>query len=99
MNPVQTSRGRRGLAPLELVLALPILLFVMALIVCYGTISAWKVREHSVARLAAWETGWRSSTENIRRLVRRVGQTVQFRPPRCGTNHHRSRIYGYGQVF
>ena len=50
--------GRRGLAPLELVLALPILLFVMALIVCYGTISAWKVREHSVARLAAWETRW-----------------------------------------
>ena len=30
----------------------------MALIVCYGTISAWKVREHSVARLAAWETRW-----------------------------------------
>ena len=43
--------------------------------------------------------GWRSSTENIRRLVRRVSQTVQFRPPRCGTDHHRSRIYGYGQVF
>ena len=58
MNPVQKSHGRRGLAPLELVLALPILLFVMALIVCYGTISAWKVREHSVARLAAWETRW-----------------------------------------
>ena len=69
MNTSQKSHGRRGLAPLELVLALPILLFVMALIVCYGTISAWKVREHSVARLAAWETRWRSSTENIRRSV------------------------------
>ena len=39
-------------------LALPILLFIMALIINYGTIAAWKVREHSVARLAVWETRW-----------------------------------------
>ena len=59
MNPVQTSRGRRGLGPVGTwCWSLPILLFVMALIVCYGTISAWKVREHSVARLAVWETRW-----------------------------------------
>ena len=57
MNKKPLSR-RRGLAPLELTLALPILLFVMALIINYGTISAWKVREHSVARLAVWETRW-----------------------------------------
>ena len=43
---------------LELILALPILLFIMALIINYGTIAAWKVREHSVARLAVWETRW-----------------------------------------
>ena len=43
---------------LELVLALPILLFIMALIIDYGTVAAWKVREHSVARLAVWETRW-----------------------------------------
>ena len=43
---------------LELTLALPILLFIMALIINYGTIAAWKVREHSVARLAVWETRW-----------------------------------------
>jgi hypothetical protein len=43
---------------LELVLALPILLFLMALIANYGTISAWKVREHSVSRLAVWESRW-----------------------------------------
>ncbi len=49
---------RRGLAMLELTLALPILLFIMALIINYGTIAAWKVREHSVARLAVWETRW-----------------------------------------
>ena len=69
-GPVEPSRAktqvprpktrdlRCGLAMLELVLALPILLFVMALIVNYGTIAAWKVREHSVARLAVWETRW-----------------------------------------
>ena len=32
MTAKETSRGRRGLAPLELVLALPILLFVSGLI-------------------------------------------------------------------
>jgi len=49
---------RRGLAMLELTLALPILLFIMALIINYGTIAAWKVRENSVARLAVWEARW-----------------------------------------
>ncbi len=50
--------SRRALATLELILALPILLFMMALIYDYGTIVAWRVREHSVARLAAWESRW-----------------------------------------
>jgi hypothetical protein len=49
---------RRGLAMLELALTLPILLFVMALMINYGTMCVWKVREHSVARLAVWETRW-----------------------------------------
>ena len=43
---------------LELVLALPLLLFIMALIINYGTVSAWKVRANSVARLAVWEARW-----------------------------------------
>ncbi len=43
---------------LELALTLPILLFVMALMINYGTMCVWKVREHSVARLAVWETRW-----------------------------------------
>ena len=43
---------------LELVLALPILLFIMALIYNYGVVAAWKVRENSVARLAVWQTRW-----------------------------------------
>ena len=49
---------RRGLAMLELTLALPMMLFVMALIINYGTVAAWKVRENSVARLAVWQTRW-----------------------------------------
>ncbi len=43
---------------LELALALPILLFIMALIINYGAVAAWKVREHSAARRAVWQTRW-----------------------------------------
>lgn len=51
----QNSRlARRGLAPLELVLALPIMLFVMALILNMGTVGAWKVRAQVNGRYAAW---------------------------------------------
>jgi hypothetical protein len=45
---------RRGLAPLELVAALPLLLIVMALMVVYGHSATWKVRGLSAARDAAW---------------------------------------------
>ena len=49
---------RRGLAPLELVLALPILLMIMALMVNYGTMAAWKLRGHTAARYAAFSARW-----------------------------------------
>jgi hypothetical protein len=39
---------------LELVLSLPILLFVMALMINLGNVGAWKVRTHAAARQAAW---------------------------------------------
>ncbi|MEX1096043.1 MAG: hypothetical protein WED34_08335 [Planctomycetales bacterium] len=68
-------RGKRdGLAPLELVLALPLMLFVMALILNMGTVGAWKVRAQVNARYAAWRQaeartgqdpdpfGWQSGT-------------------------------------
>jgi len=47
---------RSGLAPLELVLALPILLFVMALMINSGIITCWKIRALSMAREAVWGT-------------------------------------------
>ncbi|MCA9071579.1 MAG: hypothetical protein KDA84_21785, partial [Planctomycetaceae bacterium] len=45
---------RAGLAPLELVLVLPILLFVMALMINLGTGGAWKIRTQINARHSAW---------------------------------------------
>lgn len=47
--------NRRGLSTLELVLALPILLGVMALMVNFGTAACWKVRALIVARQRLWE--------------------------------------------
>lgn len=52
------TRRRRGLAPLEFVLWLPVLLFVMALMVNYGTMATWRVRSEVVSRHAAWRTRW-----------------------------------------
>lgn len=45
---------RRGLAPLELVLSLPLLLFVMALMVNFSVIAAWKVRGLTASRQSMW---------------------------------------------
>ena len=53
-----TSSSRAGLAPLELVLALPLLLMVMALMVVFGNATYWKVRGLNVARQAAWSQRW-----------------------------------------
>ncbi|MBI2480878.1 MAG: pilus assembly protein [Planctomycetia bacterium] len=53
-----SPRRRRGLAPLEFVLWLPVLLFVMALMVNYGTIATWRVRSEIVSQHAAWRTRW-----------------------------------------
>jgi len=48
------TRSARGLSTLEMVLCLPILMMVMALIINFGTVASWKVREWSVARHEAW---------------------------------------------
>jgi hypothetical protein len=48
------NRCRRGLAPLELVLSLPMLLFVMALMVNLSVVAAWKVRGLTTSRQAIW---------------------------------------------
>lgn len=53
------SRGKRsGLAPVEFVLWLPILLFTAGLMVVFGTMAGWRVRGEVVARDAAWRVRW-----------------------------------------
>jgi hypothetical protein len=47
---------RAGLAPLELTLCLPIMLFVMGLMIIVGTTASWKVRTVTNARQAVWRT-------------------------------------------
>lgn len=47
-------RFARGLAPLELVLVLPLLLFIMGLMVNYATSACWKVRTLTASRQAIW---------------------------------------------
>lgn len=62
-QPVPLNR-RAGLAPLEFVLNLPIMLFVMALMIIFGTAGAWKVRAHANARQAAWRAFWPRTGNN-----------------------------------
>lgn len=52
----QTNRARSGLAPLEFVLALPLMMMVMALMIIIGTVGAWKIRTSTNARHAVWRT-------------------------------------------
>ena len=54
---------RAGLAPLELVLAIPIILFVFALILNAGYSGMWKLRGLGIAREAAWSTRTDRSTK------------------------------------
>ena len=49
-----TSKRPRGLAPLEMVLAIPFLLMIMALMVNIGNVACWKVRALTVARHSIW---------------------------------------------
>lgn len=48
--------SRRGLATLEFVLALPILVMMMALMIDFGVAGAWKIRTQTNARYAGWRT-------------------------------------------
>ena len=46
--------ARRGLAPLELVLWIPVLLMTAALMVIFGTSAAWRIRGEVASRDAVW---------------------------------------------
>jgi hypothetical protein len=57
------SQTRAGLAPVELVLAMPIMAFIMGLMVTLMVAASWKVRTATNARQVIWrDTGTRSTT-------------------------------------
>jgi hypothetical protein len=55
---------RRGLAPLELVLSVPMLLMIMAMMIIVGTAGAWKVRTLANSRQAAARSLWPRDGDN-----------------------------------
>lgn len=67
MNSPKRRQLRRGLSTLELVLSLPILLFIMALMINYGTVATWKIRGLTQARHAVWASRANRSPHNLPR--------------------------------
>lgn len=64
-NAIRKSSIRRGLAPLEFVLTLPVLLFVLALMVDAESKSSWKIRGQITARDAAWRSRYNRTGANL----------------------------------
>lgn len=54
----RAGRRRRGLSTLEMVLCLPMLMFVMALMINFGTAACWKIRGLTQARCLAFASCW-----------------------------------------
>lgn len=50
------QRERKGLAPVEMMLVLPLLMMMMAIIIAFGYASSWKLRSEVVARDVAWRS-------------------------------------------
>jgi hypothetical protein len=78
MIRVRQRRSRRGLAPLEMVLAIPILMFVVGLSVIFAVVACWKVRSESVGRDAVWSCRWP-------RWGTGVPQPLEWTPPASRT--------------
>lgn len=57
--------NRRGLAPLELTIALPLFLFILALMIDFAYVAAWKVRGSSVARHQLWANRYPRSLKDV----------------------------------
>jgi hypothetical protein len=57
-TPLHTSSIRTGVASLELVLVLPVLLFITALIIIFGALATWRIEGQTLARNAVWQRRW-----------------------------------------
>jgi hypothetical protein len=55
-NVPRTSKN--GLAALEMVVVLPLLMMIMALIMVFGYAACWKVRTETLARDSVWKARW-----------------------------------------
>jgi len=55
---------RTGLAPVEMMLVLPLLMLMMATIIAFGYAASWKVRSEVVARDVAWRSRYPRSASN-----------------------------------
>lgn len=66
---VRGACRRHGLAPMELVLWLPMLLLVVALMINYATMATWRVRGEIVSHDAAWRARWGRAGATEGRLV------------------------------
>lgn len=56
LPPLTTGARREGLAPLELVLVLPLLVAIMCLMINIGIETKWKIRALEASRQAVWRT-------------------------------------------
>lgn len=64
-NRRPAAHGRRsGLAPLELVLVLPMFMMILAMMIIVGTAGAWKVRTLANSREAAFRAVWPRTRAN-----------------------------------
>jgi hypothetical protein len=92
-NKFHSTMTRRGLAPLELVLCLPVLLFVLALIVDAGSKSCWKMRGLVAARDAAWRSRYGRSGANLPNAVPwRSPATMEAGPAGANANLQRAEL-------
>jgi hypothetical protein len=73
---------RRGLAPVELVLALPVWMLLASAMVIVGNLGAWKIRGHLAAREAAVRGQWPRTrgTDANSAEWRRPSAMMQVRP-------------------
>ncbi len=67
-------QNRKGLAPLEMVLVLPMFMMIMSMIIVFGYMASWKLRTETVARDAIWR-------DRIDRFANREARQIEWPSP------------------
>ena len=63
-GPTQAASRRAGLAPLELVLSVPMLMMILSMMIIVGTAGSWKLRTLANSRQAAARSIWPRDGDN-----------------------------------